>query len=454
MAAIKSKYSNILKAYRLNLVIRIIVMTTTILFVSIAFLKDLPFPIIAIAVLVVVYEVYTIFKYLDITNRKLSGFLLSIKYSDFTRTLPASGMGSSFKELEDALNEVFNEFRQVRNEKEEHARFLQTIIQHIGLGLISYQQTGKVELINNAAKKLLKINSLVHINSLETLNKPVFEKLISIEAGQKELVKFVDNNELTQLLLYATEFKRQDKMYKLVSIQNIQRELDEKEMEAWQRLISVLTHEIMNSITPISSLAQTIENLLKEDLIDRSNMEDIKTGIETIRRRSGGLIDFVDNYRALTKIPVPDFSIVKIERLFFQVHRLLESRFIENKIIFNYTIEPESLELTVDPKLIEQVLINLVLNSVEALKDTISPEITMKAAMGEKGQILIQVKDNGPGILENVQEKIFIPFFTTKKSGSGIGLSLARQIMRQHNGNVTVFSRPDIDTVFTLIFNG
>ena len=454
MAGIKSKYSNILKAYRLNLVIRIIVMTITILFVSIAFLKDMPVPIITIAVLVVVYEVYTIFKYLDITNRKLNGFLLSIKYSDFTRTLPASGMGSSFKELEDALNEVFNEFRQVRNEKEEHARFLQTIIQHIGLGLISYQQTGKVELINNAAKKLLKINSLVHINSLETLNKPVFEKLISIEAGQKELVKFVDNNELTQLLLYATEFKRQDKMYKLVSIQNIQRELDEKEMEAWQRLISVLTHEIMNSITPISSLAQTIENLLKEDLIDSNNLEDIKTGIETIRRRSGGLIDFVNNYRALTKIPVPDFSIVKIEKIFFQVQRLLESRFIENKIIFNYTIEPESLELTVDPKLIEQVLINLVLNSVEAIKDTISPEITMKAAMGEKGQILIQVKDNGPGILENVQEKIFIPFFTTKKSGSGIGLSLARQIMRQHNGNITVFSRPDKDTVFTLIFNG
>jgi nitrogen fixation/metabolism regulation signal transduction histidine kinase len=454
MAGIKSKYSNILKAYRLNLVIRIIVLTITVLFVSIAFLKNLPVPIIAIAVLVVVYEVYTIFKYLDITNRKLSGFLLSIKYSDFTRTLPASGMGSSFKELEDALNEVFNEFRQVRNEKEEHARFLQTVIQHIGLGLISYQQTGKVELINNAAKKLLKINSLVHINSLESLNKPVFEKLITIEAGQKELVKFVDNNELTQLLLYATEFKRQDNMYKLVSIQNIQRELDEKEMEAWQRLISVLTHEIMNSITPISSLAQTIENLLKEDLIDRNNLEDIKTGIETIRRRSGGLIDFVNNYRALTKIPVPDFSIVKIEKLFFQVHKLLENRFVENKIIFNYTVEPESLELTVDPKLIEQVLINLVLNSVEALKDTISPEITMKAVMGEKGQILIQVKDNGPGILENVQEKIFIPFFTTKKSGSGIGLSLARQIMRQHNGNITVFSRPDKDTIFTLIFNG
>lgn len=453
MAGIKNKYSNILKAYRLNLIFRIIILTLTIFFVSIAFVREMPVIVILLSALVVIYEAYELFKYLDTTNRRLSSFLLSIKYSDFTRTLPASGMGSSFKELEDALNEVFNEFKLVRNEKEEHTRFLQTVIQHIGLGLISYQQSGKVELINNAAKKLLKINSLVSINSLETLNKPVYDKLLSIEAGKKELVKFVDNNELSQLLLYATEFKRQDKMYKLVSIQNIQRELDEKEMEAWQRLISVLTHEIMNSITPISSLAQTIETLLKENTIDDNNLADIKTGIETIRRRSQGLIGFVNNYRALTKIPVPDFSIIKIEDLFSQVNKLLENKFSEDKIIFNYTIEPISLELTVDPKLIEQVLINLLLNSIDALKETTVPEIAMNAVMGEKGQVLIQIKDNGAGILENVLEKIFIPFFTTKKNGSGIGLSLARQVMRQHGGNITVISRLNEYTIFTLIFN-
>jgi nitrogen fixation/metabolism regulation signal transduction histidine kinase len=453
MAGIKNKYSNILKAYRLNLIFRIIILTLTIFFVSIAFVREMPVIVILLSALVVIYEAYELFKYLDTTNRRLSSFLLSIKYSDFTRTLPASGMGSSFKELEDALNEVFNEFKLVRNEKEEHTRFLQTVIQHIGLGLISYQQSGKVELINNAAKKLLKINSLVSINSLETINKPVYDKLLSIEAGKKELVKFVDNNELSQLLLYATEFKRQDKMYKLVSIQNIQRELDEKEMESWQRLISVLTHEIMNSITPISSLAQTIETLLKENTIDDNNLADIKTGIETIRRRSQGLIGFVNNYRALTKIPVPDFSIIKIEDLFSQVNKLLENKFSEDKIIFNYTIEPISLELTVDPKLIEQVLINLLLNSIDALKETTVPEIAMNAVMGEKGQVLIQIKDNGAGILENVLEKIFIPFFTTKKNGSGIGLSLARQVMRQHGGNITVISRLNEYTIFTLIFN-
>ncbi len=449
----QNNYSNILNAYRLNVIIRILLLTATITAAPVLFLNNFSFLFISLLILIAVYEIYSLFKYLDITNRKLSAFLLTIKYSDFTRTFPSSGMGGSFKELEDALNEVFNEFRNVRNEKEEHSRFLQTIIQHIGMGLISYQQSGKVELINNAAKKLLKINSLVSINSLESNNKPVFDKLLSIEAGKKELVKFVDNNELSQLLLYATEFKRQDKMYKLVSIQNIQRELDEKEMEAWQRLISVLTHEIMNSITPISSLAQTIETMLKEDTIDNGNLADIKTGIETIRRRSEGLIGFVNNYRALTKIPVPDFSIIKIDDLFRQVHKLLENKLSEDKIVFNYTVEPESLELTVDPKMIEQVLINLLLNSIDALKETAAPEITMNAVMGEKGQVLIYVKDNGEGILENVQEKIFIPFFTTKKNGSGIGLSLARQIMRQHGGNITVVSQPNEQTIFTLMFN-
>jgi nitrogen fixation/metabolism regulation signal transduction histidine kinase len=453
MASHRNKYSNVLKAYRLNLIVRILIISITIFFAAIAMVRGMGLPVILFPLVAVVYEIYKLFKYLDITNRKLSAFLLSIKYSDFTRTLPPSRMGSSFKELEDALNEVFNEFKSARNEKEEHTRFLQTVIQHIGIGLVSYKSNGQVELINNAAKKLLKVNSLININTLEIQNKALYEKLNSIEAGGKELVKFVYNNELSQLILYATEFKRQDKMYKLVSIQNIQSELDEKEMESWQRLISVLTHEIMNSITPISSLAQTIETLLKENNIDSNNLTDIKTGIETIRRRSVGLIGFVNNYRALTKIPVPDFSIIKIEDLFCQVHKLLENKFSEDKINFNYTIEPKSLELTIDPKMIEQVLINLLLNSIDALKETAIPEITMNALMGEKGQVLIHVKDNGAGILKNVQEKIFIPFFTTKEKGSGIGLSLARQIMRQHGGNITVISQPNEQTIFTLLFN-
>ncbi|MGE5400528.1 MAG: sensor histidine kinase [Ignavibacteriales bacterium] len=452
MARIRNKYSNLLKNFRVKLLIRIAMMSATIF---ILFLVYFAYGIVTSMVIVPVisYQIYTLVRYVDQTNRKLSGFLMSIKYSDFTSTLSYSGMGGNFKELEDAFNEVLGEFRRIRNEKEEHSRFLQTVIQHIGLGLISYQQDGKVELINNTAKKLLRVNSLLNINSLQSYNKPVYDKLCTIGAGEKELVKYAENNELNQLLLYATEFKRQDKMYKLVSIQNIQRELDEKEMEAWQKLISVLTHEIMNSITPISSLAQTIEGLLRNESFDEETLEDIKTGIYTIHKRSEGLIEFVNNYRTLTRIPVPDYSIVKISKLFRQVQKLLESKLSENNISFTCSVDPLSLELTIDEKLIEQVLLNLLINSIEAVKEKAVRSIELSAMMGENGQILIQVKDNGTGILEDVQDKIFIPFFTTKESGSGIGLSLARQIMRQHNGNIRVFSRPNEITVFTLIFN-
>lgn len=450
MAVSKNKYSGLMKSFRVSLFLRVLLITITI-FVTAAAYFSFGTAASAVVLILLIYQVYSLFSYVDQTNKKLTGFLTSIKYADFTTSLSLSGMNGSFRELEEAFNEVLGEFRRIRNEKEEHSRFLQTIIQHIGLGLISYQQDGKVELINNSAKKLLRINSLVNINSLQ--NSPVLEKLRTIRSGEKELVKFADNNELTQLLLHATEFKRQDRLYKLVSIQNIQRELDEKEMEAWQKLISVLTHEIMNSITPISSLSQTIEGLLGNDMPGEENLEDIKTGVHTIHKRSEGLIEFVNNYRTLTRIPVPDYSIIRIRKLFRQVEKLLESELSENNIHFSCSVEPESLELTIDEKLIEQVLLNLIINSVEAVKEKAERIIELSARMGESGQVIIQVKDNGSGILEDVQDKIFIPFFTTREKGSGIGLSLARQIMRQHSGTIRVYSRPEECTVFTLIFN-
>ncbi|MGE5353123.1 MAG: sensor histidine kinase, partial [Acidobacteriota bacterium] len=214
-----------------------------------------------------------------------------------------------------------------------------------------------------------------------------------------------------------------------------------------------LTHEIMNSITPISSLSQTIEGLLNVEVQDEESLGDIKTGLHTIHKRSEGLIEFVNNYRRLTRIPMPDYSIVRICRLFIQIEKLLEGKLAGGNISFRSSVEPESLELTIDEKLIEQVLLNLIINSIEAVKETKDPEIELRAVMGEGGQILVHVKDNGSGILEDVQDKIFIPFFTTKESGSGIGLSLARQIMRQHNGMIRVYSKPDECTVFTLVFN-
>ncbi|MGE5364473.1 MAG: sensor histidine kinase, partial [Bacteroidota bacterium] len=387
----RNKYRNILSDYRFVFIYRILILTATIFTFAFLVLAGSSATAAAFLFLVIAYEVHSLIKYLNATNMTLERFLMSVRYSDFNTRFPAGKMGGSFSKLEKEITEVMEEFKRIRAEKEEHANFLQTIIQHIDLGLISYQSTGNVELINNSAKKLLQISSLSDISSLAFSNKPLFEKLQTIAAGEKALVKITGNNELTQLVLFAAEFKRQDRLYKLVSIQNIQREMEDNEMEAWQKLISVLTHEIMNSITPVSSLSQTLENLLQESASTTENLEDIKTGIGAIRRRSEGLIEFVNNYRKLTRIPIPDFSIVKVAVLLSQTQKLMEPMFCKRNIIFRCITDPASLEITADPRLIEQVLINLIANSADALQDVINPEIILSAEMGIRGQVLIKL---------------------------------------------------------------
>ncbi|MCL5021712.1 MAG: HAMP domain-containing histidine kinase [Bacteroidetes bacterium] len=274
-----------------------------------------------------------------------------------------------------------------------------------------------------------------------------------------------------------------DKDYKLVSLTNIQNELEEREMEAWHNLIRVLTHEIMNSVTPIVSLSSTAGSLLdgfdatlKNGMGDTGHgernqeatkfadspysmlpvpcsvMEDVKGALDTISRRSQGLLHFVDDYRNLTRMPTPNFQTVKVAELFARVRKLLSDRLQVRNIKFTTTVEPPDLELTADPDLVEQVIINLIANSLTALSKTPSPKLTLTGKTDGRSSTLVQVTDNGQGIPEDLQEKIFIPFFTTHKEGSGIGLSLSRQIMRAHKGSITVGSVPNVETVFTLRF--
>jgi nitrogen fixation/metabolism regulation signal transduction histidine kinase len=439
--------------FRIRILLRVLLLVLTILVLSFLYFKDVSLLAVILLLLLLVYQVYALIRDAEAVVKIMTRFFDSIRYSDFTRTITSKGLGQAFDELNKSYNEVMSEFIKARKEKEENYRYMQTIVQHIGIGLISFFPDGEVNLINNAAKKLFKINNLRNVKALESINKKLVDELLSIKAGKKSLIKFVHNNDFYQLMLFATEFKMNEKIYKFVSIQNIMSELEEKEMEAWQKLISVLTHEIMNSITPISSISQTLNGLINQKELTADNLEDVKVGMETIHRRSEGLIEFVNNYRSISKIPVANFSIAQVKDLFANISMLMEKQIKEKGIEFKVSVEPQTLELTLDQKLIEQVLINLLLNAIDAVKDKANPVIEMNADMGERGCPVINIKDNGVGILEDVQEKIFIPFFTTKSNGSGIGLSLAKQIMKQHSGNIRFVSNPDEGTTFTLYFN-
>ncbi len=413
-----------------------------------------------ILALFIVFQIYSLLRYVQRTNREIARFFNSIKYSDFSQSFRTNIKGSSFDELSGAFADVIEEFKKTRTEKEEHFKYLQTVVQHVGIGLLAFTDEGNVELLNTAAKKLLRINGLKNITELKSFNAQMVEGLTKIKAGDRILIKVLDNNELSQLSIYAAEFKLRGNHYTLVSISNIQNELEEKEMEAWQNLIRVLTHEIMNSVTPIVSLSSTASALLDEingklknkHQLDSNELEDVTGALNTILKRSKGLLHFVDDYRNLTRIPAPNFQIIKISSLFDRIKKLFLEQLNDKKILFSYSVHPHDLEVTADPDLIEQVLINLILNSVKALADTYRPEIKLLGKFDYRGNIIIQVIDNGHGVTEDLYEKIFIPFFTTRKEGSGIGLSLSRQIMRAHKGGITVSSVPGKETVLTLRF--
>jgi two-component system, NtrC family, nitrogen regulation sensor histidine kinase NtrY len=446
-----------MKNFRLKLIIRLLILSATIFLFFYLYYNSQLYATLAIVGIIIAYEIYSIIKFIDVTNKELSRFLQSIKYSDFSQSFASNNLGSTFKELNHAFNEVILQFQKTRTEKEENFRYLQTVMQHVGVGLISFDNNGKVEFINNSAKKLLSIPFLNNISGLERVSAGLSEKIRSIKSGEKVTIKIVDKNELIQLIVYATEFRLRNQNYTLAAMQNIQSELEENEMEAWQKLIRVLTHEIMNSITPISSLAGTVNTMITKstentNVFDEETSDDIKNALSTIQKRSQGLINFVENYRSLTKIPKPNFQIFPVKTLIERIDSLMGREFKQDGIIFNCKIEPLTLELTADPELIEQVLINLLLNAKYAVKQAVKPEIDLITRIDRRGKIEIAVTDNGPGIKEDIQEKIFIPFFSTKKEGSGIGLSLSRQIMRSHGGSIRITSVPNEETAFILKF--
>ena len=448
------------KRFRINLTLRVILIGALFFLFFFLLFQTRLFAALFITGSFILYQIYSLIYYVNKTNRDLTRFFQSIKFQDFSQTFKDEGQGSSFADLRATYTEIINAFRKTRAEKEEHYRYLQTVVQHVGIGLIVFQTDGNVELINTAAKRLLKVSHLKNIKSLESFSKPLVNTLFHLKSREKALVKVEDDDELLHLALYATEFKLRGQKFSLVSIQNIHSELEEKELEAWQKLIRVLTHEIMNSITPIASLASTINELLKEGSgsltskkeADAESLDDVHQALQTIQKRSQGLLHFVDSYRNLTSIPKPKFQIFSVKEIFTRVEKLMQANIKEKAISFKVNIEPQSLKLTADPELIEQVLINLLLNAFQALDGQENAEIELEARLDGRGKIIIQVIDNGPGIEQENMEKIFIPFYSTKEGGSGIGLSLSRQIMRLHRGTISAHSKPNLETVFTLRF--
>ncbi len=444
-----------MKNFRVILITRVILLTTTIAILFYLIAESVQFILLITFALIVIFQTIYLIKYVDRTNRELKYFLETIRYSDFSHTAHFGTLGGSFKYLSDEFTNVLEKFKKLRNEREESLRYLETVVQHIGVGLIAYDAAGNVELINRSAKRLFGLQNIKNINTLNNVSPNFGNYLLQLPDNNKKVYRLSIKDETIQLLLYATSFGMRNKIFKLVAIQNILPELEEKEIESYQKLIRVLTHEIMNSVTPISSLAATAGNMLStvqntNAERDKAAMEDIYSAISTIQKRSEGLIYFVEKYRSLTKIPNPTIQIVKVSEIFQRIHTLMETAIHGKGIIFSMGIEPKDLDLATDPDLLEQVMINILNNAIQSLVSTKEGKIRLYAQIDELGRACIRISDNGPGIPEDLMEKIFIPFFSTKKDGSGIGLSISKQIVRTLGGTINVFSKPNQETVLTI----
>lgn len=411
----------------------------------------------ALTGLIILFQLVELFRFVSQTNRKLTRFLESIKYSDFISGFANDNkLGTSFRNLNTAFNEVLEAFRKARSEKEEHWQYLNSVVQQVRTGILSFDIDGNVQLVNANARKFMGVIAIKNIRELISSNPKLYHAINSVEPGKGELYK--GNNEM-YLTVQATELRIRGIDVKLVTLQNIQPELQQQELEAWQNLTRVLRHEIMNSITPISSLTSTLREILDKEMEKKENhfelqqegADDLREGLSTIENRSKGLIKFIDAYREYTSLPKPVITSVRLKDLIEKVAQLLKTELKKTHIDFQYECSSEYLTIQADAEMIEQVLINLLKNAIEALTETEKPFLRLIGKYDEN-ILKIEVIDNGSGIIKEAIDNIFVPFYTTKRTGSGIGLSLSRQIMQMHNGSINVESEPDVKTIFTLRF--
>ncbi len=411
--------------------------------------------------LLIIFQVYNLVHYVNKTNRKIAQFFNSVRNEDSVLVHSYDYKGKNFDSLSSSLNELNNTVGEMRRQNARQSLFLNNLVEHVGVGLISYTSDGNIEIFNNAAKKILAIGQLSNIHDIGIKYPELFSCISELQPYNHQVIKLMTKQSVLFLSLKLSIFKTEKETLNLLSIQNIRVELEQNELDSWQKLIRVLTHEISNSVSPITSLANTTKKyfvrketgaLMKIDELNDTLLHKTVDSLDTIETTGKGLIDFVGKYRSLTALPQPKFEKFQIRTLFDKLQTLLIQEADSNSILLEFICSPNTLELTADFSLLEKVLINLIKNAFQALEKSNDAKVFVSAFKNVENRVTIIVKDNGAGIPSDIMEDIFIPFYTTKNSGSGIGLSLSRQIMRLHSGTITVSSDPHKVTVFSLAF--
>ncbi len=411
----------------------------------------------AFTVPVLAYQFYDLYQLLNKAQNEVKEFAESIHYRDFSRYFNVKQAPAELQPLREGFNEINSTFKVISREKETQYVYLQKILELVDTGILSYKtDTGEIVWMNESFKRMMGIPYLKTIHSLEKRDAGLYKEAITINTGESKLATATTDKTSFKVLLSATAFQTDEQTFKLIAFQNVNEALDENEAEAWRKLLSVMTHEIMNSVAPISSLAETLKNRLQQSVEHLQNKEgsvdDLALGIETIQRRSEGLLKFAETYRNLNKITTLNSKKILVRDLFENLNQLMLPTLEQKQIELDIILKDPAITLVADINLLEQVLINLLVNAIEAVKDKPAPQIILTASATSTGKTIIKVADNGSGMSAEILDKIFVPFFSTRKNGSGIGLSLCKQIMLLHKGNIRVQSKEGEGSSFLLTF--
>jgi signal transduction histidine kinase len=398
-------------------------------------------------------------RYVESVNRELAEFISFVAHDDFAVSLPLGRKGRVFRQLESAYQLLAGKFRNLNLQRAANHQYLEALVEHVNIALVCLDGQGEVTLMNREAKALFRTPHLANLKAFGRIDPQLPGTIEELVAGGRALISVRNADEMLQLALFATEFELLGERYKLISFQNIRDELEQREIDFSQKLIKVLTHEIMNSVTPIISLTKLIRDRLVDEKTGELTMNlsseeqhDLARSLASIHSRGSGLLKFVQAYGALTNLPRPAFTDVDVAPLLDRVHALMAPALEAEGVVLQVQAVGANMTVRADPQQIEQVLINLLKNAAEALAGREGGLVTLRAARDDHGKVLIHVIDNGPGIDAAHLDDIFLPFFTTKRSGSGVGLSVSRQIMALNKGLLSVKTAPGAGSDFTLRF--
>ncbi|HUH46204.1 MAG TPA: ATP-binding protein [Arenibacter sp.] len=441
----------------LQLILRIITISTSALVAGFFIFKG-NYLITGLAFIFLIVQTVLLIHYLNHTNRKIAYFFNAIKNEDFTLRFPEKPSIKSLEELNHSLNMLNIKVQDIHLKKQAQEQYYKEILKQADIGILTVNQKGHIQYANPTVERLLNYRPLNHIKQLNQVDEKLYQVFEDLQPFESRVFQLQNEREKIQLALKSTSMNVDGQSLLLVVVQDIHRELDEKETDSWIKLIRVLTHEIMNTITPITSISESILKYFKSQsgeapvALTEDHIRSAIKGLEVIQEQGGDLMGFVRSYRSLLSLPKPDKSIVSVQKLLGKVHVLMDQENRDKKVRLTLSTDPPDLELFIDEKQISQILVNLGKNALQSLQTQENGEIRISAGINEKGKKYMRITDNGPGIPPDLIDEIFIPFFTTKKSGTGIGLSLSKQIMHLHGGAIKVRSTPYKETSFMLIF--